>query len=1372
MPTNLKQTVDKYIGDVIRHNHTDLVDIYNDQTINGTKTLLGDVNVYGTFHAASAVIINTEIIDVSANYITLNSNLTGAPFETAGIKVNRGAEVDSVLEWNELTGRWSAGVMGSTDVIVLSADLPLVPLTRFTSPQITKKLYVDGNRTDSYTPDGSEVKPFLTIGAATAIATSHTLIKVMHGTYTENVVLPDGVSIEGYASNHTIINGNLTTTASSNMSIRYIQVGGNNTVTLNSPVELIDCYIVGAVIVNNVVTQCYNTFIIPSNAGVVPLTLNGASARHQHFLSTITAIGNTQAVVLNNGLLIFDVVQVTNNGAADCIYAADGQAVIINSWIINSGGGNAINIDNGATTTSPNAIANIFSVGNIVCGSANTIIEGKYNITGTLSGTAIIRRPATLISSDTTNFVKILSPTATTVQLALDEIDDKLGTVFSMVSSTSANWNNVFSSVSANSANWNSVYSTVGASSAKWEISDYIPISGSNNIYGSLVPSVSTITLGTSSNPWSGLFVSSGSLHIGNNKISSNISGQLLINNIPIITSNNINIDSSGNMNNINAIQFDITPTSGTHSTGRLHFNDIFGTLDLDINSDVVLQIGQETLCYVYNGTGSPIINGQVVYILGAQNGIPSIGLADATDVNKSFVLGVVTNTSIDSGSYGYATIRGHVNGLDTSLWSVNTTLYLSDTSPGALTSTAPSAGNYDVRVGRVMIQDASIGRVYINIRPMMKLTDLGDVTIDTPITDQILRYNGAEWVNGNAVAVNAGAGVDFFLDDTMIIPTGTDNDIVVQTLNRYPVSATAEEIDTITVNNNTVPYGTYLYNTAIGGTSLDAGVWTFDIYAGVSSSQAVTVLLINMMRVRPGSGTVTITGTGTSRTATASEGTPFAEAKIDASATNSNASYLQTPLGLYQITARTSDTEITITTTSGYTNESTVAFSVHKKLFQVTTGEMNNIASAPLYAELQLYSINSAQAAYTIESTDKLASMFFGKTTRTSSTNIYFSHNGTSRYSFFKSPLIVRHNELSALQGGAANDFYHLTSAQHTIATQAASISNAGYMTTDVQTLSGVKTFANFPITPSSAPITDYQIANRKFVTDNIGINIVGGRLTLESGVPVSTTDQLAKTTLYYTPYMYDRIALFNGSNWIVYTFTEKSLNISAYTASKPYDIFIYDNSGTLTLEGVVWTNDTTRATVLTTQNGVYVQTGAANKRYLGTIMITGTTGECELSFGKTASAGGSKPTCFIWNQYNRTTGSFFILDSTNEWTYTTATWRQRNAGTATNNLFKLINGTIGSLLTAKDNGIVQSTAQVFSAVGYDATNAYYGIPGVSVASTSSNITSMLNVTPTIGYHYVVPLEASTASGTSTWYGDAGGPTFFQAGTIITWEY
>lgn len=44
------------------------------------------------------------------------------------------------------------------------------------------------------------------------------------------------------------------------------------------------------------------------------------------------------------------------------------------------------------------------------------------------------------------------------------------------------------------------------------------------------------------------------------------------------------------------------------------------------------------------------------------------------------------------------------------------------------------------------------------------------------------------------------------------------------------------------------------------------------------------------------------------------------------------------------------------------------------------------------------------------------------------------------------------------------------------------------GHVDDQAQTFAGVKTFSSFPITPSSAPTTDYQVANKKYVDDNLG--------------------------------------------------------------------------------------------------------------------------------------------------------------------------------------------------------------------------------------------------------------------------------------------
>jgi hypothetical protein len=170
--------------------------------------------------------------------------------------------------------------------------------------------------------------------------------------------------------------------------------------------------------------------------------------------------------------------------------------------------------------------------------------------------------------------------------------------------------------------------------------------------------------------------------------------------------------------------------------------------------------------------------------------------------------------------------------------------------------------------------------------------------------------------------------------------------------------------------------------------------------------------------------GTVTTTGTGTSRTATASAGTPFATTEIVASATNTLASYLQTPQGLYQITARTSDTVVTISTLTTYVNEAAVAGTVWKLLF--AGGQSANLTTAILQ-----YNITVVAPSFTISLLTKLGAITFA--TSTAVRTVTTTYNGTLRNTHIASPLAVLHNQLGGLQGGAADEQYHLTAAEYT---------------------------------------------------------------------------------------------------------------------------------------------------------------------------------------------------------------------------------------------------------------------------------------------------------------------------------------------------
>jgi len=131
---------------------------------------------------------------------------------------------------------------------------------------------------------------------------------------------------------------------------------------------------------------------------------------------------------------------------------------------------------------------------------------------------------------------------------------------------------------------------------------------------------------------------------------------------------------------------------------------------------------------------------------------------------------------------------------------------------------------------------------------------------------------------------------------------------------------------------------------------------------------------------------------------------------------------------------------------------------------------------------------------------------------------------------------------------------------------------------------------------------------------------SIAQGRLTLATGNPTPSSDITAATTLYYTPYNGDLVSLWNsaGSRWDVHQFTERSLSLSGLAANANYDIFLWNNGGTLTLQAVGWSNSgagtSTRASAISRRNGVWVKT-SDDRRYLGTIRTTGVAGRCEAS-------------------------------------------------------------------------------------------------------------------------------------------------------------
>ena len=325
----------------------------------------------------------------------------------------------------------------------------------------------------------------------------------------------------------------------------------------------------------------------------------------------------------------------------------------------------------------------------------------------------------------------------------------------------------------------------------------------------------------------------------------------------------------------------------------------------------------------------------------------------------------------------------------------------------------------------------------------------------------------------------------------------------------------------------------------------------------------------------------------------------------------------------------------------------------------------------------------------------------------------------------------------------------------------------------------SGVVTGTRLPLGAAGAVLTsDGSDAAWTAPSATVNPGVCQGRLTLTSGVPVTSADVANASTLYWTPYKGNSISLYSGSAWVSFAQAELSLSLSGYTASRVYDIFIDHNGGSPQMTSLIWTDDTTRATALTTQDGVLVLTGDTEQRYVGTIFIDATGGETNDGSGQSATMKGAMRD--VWNYYNRVPRAMHCVEYVTSWTYTTATWRLANAGGATGNKIHFVIGwpevPVTSVVAASSECTLDATI-LRAGIGLDSTSdpassggVGYG-PGIVAARQANPLSAddMLYAYytghPGIGRHYLAWLEYSSANGTSTWYGDSANAQLHQTG-------
>jgi hypothetical protein len=228
----------------------------------------------------------------------------------------------------------------------------------------------------------------------------------------------------------------------------------------------------------------------------------------------------------------------------------------------------------------------------------------------------------------------------------------------------------------------------------------------------------------------------------------------------------------------ITGIDFD-TSASATTQVGRLSWNDGEGTLKVRLKGgNVDLDIGQENVVLCYNGSGSAMSLGDVVYIQGAQGQKPDISLASASsESSSSKTLGIVAE-AIDAGSDGFVTTFGMVKGVNTFGFTEGAALWLS-TAAGELTETRPTTPDHLVFVGYCLKASSSAGRIFVEPQNGYEIEELHNVLITSASANDVLIYNSASsvWINESFDELAQDAAASMITGGTHTNITVTYND-------------------------------------------------------------------------------------------------------------------------------------------------------------------------------------------------------------------------------------------------------------------------------------------------------------------------------------------------------------------------------------------------------------------------------------------------------------------------------------------------------------------------------------------------------------------------------------------------------------------
>jgi hypothetical protein len=309
----------------------------------------------------------------------------------------------------------------------------------------------------------------------------------------------------------------------------------------------------------------------------------------------------------------------------------------------------------------------------------------------------------------------------------------------------------------------------------------------------------------------------------------------------------------------LDKISFNTALAPFSFVSGQLFYGQTEEALVTSLNENVKAKVGLDQYVKVWNNTGNDILAGRVVRITGGHAAtMLTVALANATsEANSSATVGITAELIGNNGS-GYVITNGLLRGINTNQL-VNgispqegNALWL-DTITGEMTVDRPTAPNHGVFMGW-LIKKASgaAGEIYVKVINGQELDEIHDVNITTPITGQILRYNGTVWANESNTLANI-AELGSPVNGTILgassgswSPTSLDNICAITPLSvislapstgggRFPLTS---KLDASGVAVSEVVHGNFIDTATIDATFEDRSVgtpatiakWKFDV--------------------------------------------------------------------------------------------------------------------------------------------------------------------------------------------------------------------------------------------------------------------------------------------------------------------------------------------------------------------------------------------------------------------------------------------------------------------------------------------------------------------------------------------------------------